>query len=308
MIIGDFPEDNKIIKKAIVDSDMDGVTCASLLKSIFGDIKIVLTEPKFVQQGLLDGEADDLTVVADLRFINGCGLYFDHHIYNKPEHKFLGLWEDAPSCSGIIYEAYKSKVNLGKYESLVRFVDCFDSGAITKEEVENPEFLLDLAFAITRRDKSFGKVVAEGFWKMDSIDDFKKMPIISSRIEEFKSEREDYLEYLKTHVDIEEGVAFVENRGFNSDIAHAFFVNALYPDTDAVVMIKGDNKDPNRINLSISRNNFNKNGKEHNFLPIVGKLNPKVSGGHKFACGVAIPKGMALDEAKRIILNMLKKY
>jgi oligoribonuclease NrnB/cAMP/cGMP phosphodiesterase (DHH superfamily) len=307
-IIGKLPKDEILINKAIVDSDMDGITCASLLKSIFGDIKIILTEPKIIQQGLLDNIVDEHTVIADLGYVKGCGLYFDHHMHNIPEREIVGIWSNAPSATGIIYEAYKSKVDLTKYKEIVEFVNHFDSGDVNKNQVENPDFFMDLAFTITRRDKSFGNMVADELWKMESIDTFKKNSTVKMRIEAFQNQKNEYTKYLQSNVEIIDNIAFVDNRGFNSDITHAYLVNVVYPDTDGVVMIKGDNADPKKINLTLSRNNFNDKVKEHNFLPIVTKLNPKISGGHKYACGVALPEGVNLEDAKKTILNMLKNY
>jgi oligoribonuclease NrnB/cAMP/cGMP phosphodiesterase (DHH superfamily) len=277
-IIGSLPKNKIVIKKAVVDSDLDGIVCASLLKSIFGDIEVLLIEPKAIQQGLIDKEVDEYTAIADVGFVEGCGLYFDHHTHNKPTKEIVGLWEDAPSAAGIIYEAYKTKIDLSKYEELVDFVNRFDSGLITKGEVESPNYLLDLAFSITRKDKVFGEIVMEELWKMENLEEFKNVKIIFDRIQDFQRLKADYLEYLKTNVEIIDNVAFVDNRKFGSDITHAFIVNSVYPNTDVVVMIKGDNKFPNKINLSLSRNNFNLEVREHNLLPIAHDLNPKISG------------------------------
>jgi len=306
--IGAIPKENIIIKKAIVDSDLDGIVCASLLKSIFGDIKITLTEPKLIQQGVFNKVIDNQTVIADLGYVKGCGLYFDHHLYNKPKEEIVGIWASAPSAAGVIYEVYKSKIELSKYIELVEFVDRFDSGDITKSQIEKPDFFLNLAFATTRRDKGFGNFIVEEIWKMKSTDDLKNIKIISDKIEAFQKQKESYFEYLKTNVEIVDNIAFVDNRHFNFDIVHAFLVNTVYPDTDVVVMIKTDNADSGRINLSISRNNFNPNVKEHNLLAVVNELNPKISGGHKYACGASLPKDLSLDDAKKIILSMLKTY
>jgi hypothetical protein len=306
-ILGTLPEDINITK-AIVDSDLDGVVCASLLKSIFGDIEVLLVEPNQVQQGFLDKDVDSKTVIADLGYVKGCGLYFDHHKNTEPKEEIIGRWASAPSCAGIIFEAYKTKFDLNKYLELVKFVDSFDSGNITKSQVENPDFFMNLGFAITRTDKAFGKIIVEELFKMQSIEDLKKIQVITEKINEFIKQRDEYFEYLKTNVEIINNVAFVDNRNFDSDITHSYLVNVVYPNTDVVVRIKGDGNELGKIHLSISRNNFNEKVKEHNFLPIVTELNPKISGGHRYASGASLPEGLSLDEAKKIILNMLLKY
>ena len=199
-IIGVLPKGNIVIKKAIVDSDLDGIVCASLLKSIFGDLKITLTEPKLIQQGVFNKAIDNQTVIADLGYVKGCGLYFDHHFFNKPKEEIVGIWASAPSASGVIYESYKTKLDLSKYKEIVEFVDLFDSGVISKSQIENPEFFLDLAFATTRRDKVFGNFLVEEIWKMKSVEDLKSIKIISDKIKAFQKQKENYFEYLKTNV------------------------------------------------------------------------------------------------------------
>jgi oligoribonuclease NrnB/cAMP/cGMP phosphodiesterase (DHH superfamily) len=306
--IGTLPKEDIVINKAIVDSDLDGIICASLLKSIFGDLKITLTEPKLIQQGIFDKIIDNKTVIADLGYVRGCGLYFDHHIYNKPKEEIVGIWANAPSAAGIIYESYKTKFDLNKYKEMIEFIDRFDSGDISIKQIENPDFLLNLAFATTRRDKAFGNLLVEYFWKMESIEELKSIEKINEKVEKFQLKKDKYFEYLKSNIEIIDNIAFVDTRNFDSDIVHAFLVNAIYPKTDVVVMIKNDNADPGRINLSISRNNLNENVKEHNLLAVANKLNPKISGGHKYACGASLPKELSLDEAKKSILRMLKIY
>ena len=143
---------------------------------------------------------------------------------------------------------------------------------------------------------------------MESIEDLKHNETINEKVQKFQLKKEKYFEYLKSNIEIIDNVAFVDNRNFDSDIVHAFLVNAIYPNTDVVVMIKNDNAIPDRINLSISRNNLNKNVKDHNLLAIVNELNPKVSGGHKYACGVSLPKELPLENAQKTILRMLKIY
>jgi len=304
--IGKMPEGAIKINKAIIDSDLDGVVSGALLKNIFGDIKIVLTEPKKIQQGLIDKEVDKNTVIADLGYIKGCGLYFDHHQCNKPDFEIVGKWVSAPSAAGVIFNLYKDEFDLEKYKELVCFVDKFDSGIISKEQIECADFLTNLAFSITRKDKAFGEAVTEALWKMESLEEFKKLPFIEKRIDKFKKLKEEYQKYILENVEIADNIVFVDNRNSTSGVAHAYFVDAIYLECDVVVMIKADSKDSSLISMSLTRNSFNPNLKEYNLLPIVNDLNPEVSGGHSYACGVLLPKNIGLDEAKHRIIDYIR--
>ena len=308
-MIGEDPDKNLKIFKAILDSDMDGVLCGAILCSIFGDLKLILTEPKVIQSGKFNNVVDKNTVIADLGFVEGCGLYFDHHIVNKPKpgQNIIGRWADYPSAAKIIFEYYKASYDLTKYKEIVDFVDLFDSGGISLRDMTDPKELIELALAITRIDKDFGVKTIQLLSKMKDLKSFFKEPLIINRIKDFRKYRQEYYGYLKTHTELIEKVVFVDNREFNKSNSHAYYVNVLFPDSDVTVMIKNNPKGNNGINLSISRNTFNKNLIEHDLLAIATKINPKISGGHSYACGVTLPEGMTVEEAKQIILQMLKK-
>ena len=308
--IGEVPAKGIKITKAICDSDLDGVVCGALLGSVFGDIKFILADPKNIKEGLFDKIVDQNTVIADLGYIEGCGLYFDHHTSNEPEigTKIIGRWENTPSATKIIYDFYKNDFDLSKYKDLVDFVNHYDSGDVSKMEVEHPNECMNLAFAITRKDKAFDLEAIKALRNMQDLKSFFKEPIISERIALYNKYQKDYYKFLSSHVEITNNIAFVDNRDFINDITHAYFVNVLYPDTDFVVMIKENIQNPKLINLTLSRNNFNSKVKEFNLLKIVRKLNPSISGGHEFACGVTLPEEMSLEEAKKKILETVETF
>jgi nanoRNase/pAp phosphatase (c-di-AMP/oligoRNAs hydrolase) len=236
-------------------------------------------------------------------------LYFDHHPSNKPPEgqKITGCWKQAPSATEVIYDYYKDEFDLKKYSGIVEFVSRFDSGNIVRSDAGNPDNFMNLAFAITRKDKDFALAVLKALVKMKSVEEFFNESFIVERIKLFIKYQKDFREYVKTHIEIIGNIAFVDNREIQSDVAHAFLVNVDYPDTEYTVMIKEDLKDPSKINLSLSHNNFNKNKGVKNLLPVVKEINPKISGGHTFACGVTLPEGMSMAEAKQIIVESLRK-
>ena len=301
-------EDLKITK-AIVDSDMDGVLCGALLCSVFGDLQVTLTKPQEVQSGMYDGVVDENTVVADLAYIKGCGLYFDHHLSNKPneDQKIIGLWSDLQCATKIIFEYYKNDFDLKKYKELVEFVDRFDRGLIYKSDIENPNSFIILAFNITREDKEFDLKVLKSLFKMNNTVDFFKEQFVIDRMNLFKQQLEEYYEYLKTHVEVVEKVAFVDNREFSHDMKHSYFVDLKYPNVDVVVMVKKQKNDPSILELTCFRNTFNDKRLDHNLLELAKAINPEFYGGHSYACGTTLPGSLSLEDAKLKIVKMLRK-
>ena len=297
------------ITKAIVDSDIDGVVCAAMLCCIFGELQITLAEPRDVQAGLYNNVVDSNTVIADLGFVDGCGLYFDHHLSNKPknDNKIAGRWKSSPSAARIIFDYFRLDFDLKKYKEIVDFVDSFDSGKVCMEEIENPNELMSLGFAITRKDKIFAMKVLRTLAKMKTLKNFFAQKFIVNRLELYRKYLQEYKKYIETHTEIIENIAFIDNREFTKDVTHSYFTNILFPDTKVAVSIKRDKNDAKIIILSLYRNSFCKKPTKYNLLDIVKQINPKNFGGHSYACGVTLPKRMSLEQAKKIILEMFKK-
>jgi len=141
---------------------------------------------------------------------------------------------------------------------------------------------------------------------MDSVRDFIKNPIIQKEVILFKKYIQDYNSYIKNHIEINNNIAFIDNREFEHNVTHSYFVSVMYPVVDIVIAIKNDRENPNRINLAFYRNNFKQKPSEYNLLSVAKIINPTRSGGHSFACGATIPDGMSLEEAKRIILATIR--
>jgi hypothetical protein len=107
--------------------------------------------------------------------------------------------------------------------------------------------------------------------------------------------QEDYIAYASKHTMIMHGLAFLDMKEYKGDAGHSFFVAMLYPDTKGVVIVKYDNRG---VRFHFSRNVFNsKQDDSINFLDIAKALSPLEAGGHKNACGCALPQGMSVAAA-----------
>ncbi|MCL2350041.1 MAG: exopolyphosphatase, partial [Defluviitaleaceae bacterium] len=63
--------------RLLTRSDFDGLACATLLKK-FGIIdRWTFVHPKDVQDGKIEVTSND--VLANIPYVEGCGLWFDHH-------------------------------------------------------------------------------------------------------------------------------------------------------------------------------------------------------------------------------------
>ena len=80
--------------RLVTRSDFDGLVCAVLLKEagVIDSIKFV--HPKDVQDGKVEAQEND--VLANIPYIPGCGLWFDHHL-SENERKAFPMTSRAPA-------------------------------------------------------------------------------------------------------------------------------------------------------------------------------------------------------------------
>ena len=67
--------------RLVTRSDFDGLACAALLKEAGIIDHWKFAHPKDLQDGLVEITEDDC--LANVPFVEGCGLWFDHHSREK---------------------------------------------------------------------------------------------------------------------------------------------------------------------------------------------------------------------------------
>jgi len=143
--------------RLLTRSDFDGLASAVLLveAGIVDNYKFV--HPKDVQDGEIEATEDD--VLANIPFIPGCGLWFDHHSSEKErlnlskQFDFKGASRPAPSCARIICDYYGGAEKFSRLDEtgLMAAVDKSDSGQLTKDDILNPKGWMLLSFIMDPR-------------------------------------------------------------------------------------------------------------------------------------------------------------
>ena len=94
--------------RLVTRSDFDGLACGALLKEAGIIDSWKFAHPKDLQDGLVPVDENDC--LANVPFVEGCGLWFDHHSSeherNELKGKYKGESRITPSCARIIYEYY----------------------------------------------------------------------------------------------------------------------------------------------------------------------------------------------------------
>ena len=195
--------------RLLTRSDFDGSVCAAILEELGIVDEILYIHPKDLQDNKIEVTEND--VIANVPYVEGCGLWFDHH---SSEHErlqiggqFKGASELAPSAAQVVYNyfmkngAYAEK--LKKFEALVHIVGVADSAAFSEDDILNPRGWTMLAFIADPRTglgykrnfkisnfelmKSLPKLL-----RTKSVDDILAIPDFQERIAVYREENEKY--------------------------------------------------------------------------------------------------------------------
>lgn len=133
--------------RLLTRSDFDGICCAVLLKELGLLTEMVYAHPKDLQDGKVAVTGND--ILANVPFVPGCGLWFDHHSSeterNGLQGHYEGLSKPAPSAARVISDYY-GRDRLTRFDELLAYVDKVDAAQLTQEEVLNPAGWVLLGF------------------------------------------------------------------------------------------------------------------------------------------------------------------
>lgn len=156
--------------RLITRSDFDGLVCSALLKEAGIIDHWKFAHPKDLQDGLVEINEDDC--LANVPFVEGCGLWFDHHSSeferNQLEGKYKGESRITPSCARIIYEYYGGEERFSHFNEMLAAVDKVDSGNLTIDEIQNPEGWILIGFLMDPR-------TGLGRWRNFTISNYQLM-------------------------------------------------------------------------------------------------------------------------------------
>jgi nanoRNase/pAp phosphatase (c-di-AMP/oligoRNAs hydrolase) len=243
--------------RLLTRSDFDGLACGALLfyLGLVDDWKFV--HPKDIQDGLVEATDDD--VLANIPYIKGCKLWFDHHSSETERlgqnAYFEGVSRKAPSCARVVYEYYGGDEKLGRFAEMIRYVDKVDSGDLTADEVIDPRGWVLLGFIMDPR-------TGLGRFRNFTISNYDLMKLLAAAcstntIEEILAlpdvkEREDvYFEQDKLFRDMLTKVVKVEGKVIVADLrdvdpiyaGNRFLMYTLYPEQNiSVWVVDGKNK------------------------------------------------------------------
>ena len=299
--------------RLITRSDFDGLACAALLKEAGIIDHWKFAHPKDLQDGLVEVNADDC--LANVPYVPGCGLWFDHH---SSEHerlalagKYKGESRNAPSCAHIIYDYYGGAECFANLKNMLDAADKVDSANLTRDEILHPEGWILLGFLMDPR-------TGLGRWRQFSIPNYALMeqlidccrtmnieqilelPDVKERVEVYFEQTDKFIDMIKTHTRTEGDVIISDLRGVDPIYTgNRFIIYSLYPEQNIscwIVSGKGGQGCSCAVGYSVLNRTSNVD---------VGSLMLKYGGGGHKAVGTCQFSQDTMDERIPLLLKDL---
>jgi len=281
--------------RLLTRSDFDGLVCAVLLveNGIVDDYAFI--HPKDVQDGKIQAMEND--VLANIPYIPGCGLWFDHHSSEDErlktgELKFEGEVRAAPSAAQVIWDYYGGSNTFDKgLVPLLEAVNKTDSGNLNKEEILDPEDWIILSFIMDPRT-GLGRFkdyrISNQQLMMDMIQYCRTMTAaeiienydVQERIMRYFDQQDFFTDMLKRGSEVR-GNVVVTNLKEEQTIysGNRFIIYALYPEQNIDVRVMWG-RDNQNVVFACGHSILNRTSKTN-----VGKLMLKYGGGGHHVVG-----------------------
>jgi oligoribonuclease NrnB/cAMP/cGMP phosphodiesterase (DHH superfamily) len=252
-------------------ADFDGLVCAAILEELDIVDEIAFIHPQDLQDNKVKVTQND--IIANAPFVEGCGLWFDHHC---SEHerlqsvgRYTGASELAPSAAQVVYRYFKNRngyhKKLKKFKELVTSADIVDSAQFTQGDILNPQGYVLLSFI---SDPRTGLGLRHTFrisnlelmkqmprlLRTKSVEQILAMPDFHQRIQVYFDETERYKQFLLENSCIKGHAIVIDFRDVeNPPIGNRFLEYVLHPEQNISIRVAdGKNQGVTMISVGLS--------------------------------------------------------
>ncbi|MEG2439667.1 MAG: exopolyphosphatase [Lachnospiraceae bacterium] len=299
--------------RLVTRSDFDGLVCGALLKEAGIIDRWKFAHPKDLQDGLVEITEEDC--LANVPFVEGCGLWFDHHSSEHERNNLAGKYKGesriTPSCARIIYEYYGGKERFPQFDEIMAAVDKVDSGQLTVDEIQQPTGWILIGFIMDPR-------TGLGRWKNFSIPNYRLMEElmdfcstmgtkeilelsdVKERVEVYFEQTEKFKEMVLAHTCVEKDVIITDLRGVDPIYTgNRFMIYSMYPNQNISAWIVSG-KGGNGCSVAVGYSILNRTATVD-----VGSLMLKYGGGGHKAVGTCQFADEQMEEMLPQLLNEL---
>ena len=237
--------------RLVTRSDFDGLACGVLLKEAGIIDHWKFAHPKDLQDGLVEITEDDC--LANVPFVEGCGLWFDHHSSEyerlQLEGKYKGESRITPSCARIIYEYYGGKERFPQFDELMEAVDKVDSGNLTVDEVQYPTGWILIGFLMDPRTGlgRWRQFTISNYQLMEKLidacrtmtaDEILELPDVKERVEVYFEQTAKFMKMVKEHTVTDGNLIISDLRGVDPIYSgNRFLIYSMFPKQNISVWI-----------------------------------------------------------------------
>jgi len=297
--------------RLLTRADFDGLGCAAILKDLGIINRWELVHPKDIQDGKVEVDGDD--VLANIPYVEGCKMWFDHHASEAERLTeavpFEGEARLAPSTARIIYEYYGGESRLPHFAEMVEYVDKVDSANLTREEILNPTGWILLGFIMDPRS-GFGRFrnftisnyalmekLIEACRQM-SIDEILAMPDVKERIDIYNEQEALFRDMIQKYTKVDGNVIVTDLRDVEPIYTgNRFLIYSLYPEQNVSVWIV-DGRQKQNCSIAVGHSILN-----YSCNTNVGHLMLKYGGGGHHRVGTA---QVPYDKTTTVVEEMIK--
>jgi len=223
--------------------------------------------PKDIQDGLITASSSD--ILANIPYIPGCKLWFDHHSseterLGKDAH-FEGVSCSAPSCARVVYDYYGGDAKLGRFAEMVHYVDKVDSANLTAQEIANPTGWVLLGFIMDPRTGlgRFRDFTISNYDLMKNlaaacasftIEEILAMPDVKERVTLYFEQEKLFRQMIQKITHTDGNVIITDFRGIDPIYAgNRFLIYSMFPEQNiSISIIDGRNKQNCSITVGYS--------------------------------------------------------
>ena len=301
--------------RLVTRSDFDGSVCAAILQELDLVDDILYIHPRDLQDKKV--AITDNDIVANVPFVEGCGLWFDHHSSEQErlglEGRFKGASELLPSAAEVIYNYYKENETyaerLKKFKDLVRITGIADSARYSREDILNPQgwvmlsFIADprtgLGYKRSFRISNFDLMKQlPGLLRTKTVEEILSLPDFQERVRAYCEETQKYQALLRQQTRIVGDAIVIDFRGIKDiPVGNRFMEFVLYPEQNISLRVV-DGRNNKFTMISIGHSIINRTSRVD-----VGSLALKYGGGgHRQVGTCQVEK----DEADRVVKELLQ--
>jgi len=300
--------------RLLTRSDFDGLACAAILKTLGVIDHWKFVHPKDIQDGLVEVGADD--VLANIPYVKGCKLWFDHHSSEAErlgqDIVFEGESRIEDSAARVIYEYYGGKERLPHFETMVQAVDKVDAAKLTREEIMDPEGWVLLGFIMDPRTGlgRFREFRVSNYELMENlidacatqdIDEILANPDVKERVELYFEQDALFRKMLAAHTRVDGNVIITDLRGVDTIYTgNRFLIYSLYPEQNVSVWAV-DGRGKLNCPIAVGHSVLNRTCKTD-----VGALMLKNGGGGHWQVGTCQVMYADADKAIEEIVSSMK--